>query len=96
MFFKDPNSRRKGAKCDLESASMALQTTTLDVDAIKQLYKHHLVSGKRIPFTVCPTWKLLEGLIRSYDENDDMTLRGDEKAQLLTTLATNPEIAVYR
>ena len=70
--------------------------TTLDVDAIRQLYKHHLVSGKRIPLTVCPSWKLLEGLIRSYDENGDNTLMGDEKAELLTTLATNPEIAIYR
>ena len=35
-------------------------------------------------------------LFRSYDENDDKTLMGEEKSELLTTLATNPEIAVYR
>ena len=84
-------------KCDLESAaSRSLQTVTLDVDAIRHLYKNHLVSAKRIPITACPSWRLLEGLIRSYDENDDKTLMGDEKSELLTTLATNPEIAVYR
>ena len=33
---------------------------------------------------------------RSYDENDDKALMGDEKSELLTTLASNPEIAVYR
>jgi len=94
---KDPRNRhKKGLNCDLASASKSLQMEELSVSSIRSLYKHHLVSGKRIPLTACPSWRLLEGLIRSYDENDDKTLMGEEKAALFTTLAANPEIAVYR
>lgn len=64
---KDPRNRRKGMKCDLESAAArSLQTVTLDVDAIRHLYQNHLVSAKRIPLTACPSWRLLEGLIRCW------------------------------
>ena len=38
----------------------------------------------------------MEGLVKAFDENDDKTLTGKEKAYLLTTLAANPEIAIYR
>ena len=43
-----------------------------------------------------PLSKINTLCLRSYDENDDKTLMGEEKSELLTTLATNPEIAVYR
>ena len=57
---------------------------------------HHLVSSKRIPITTCPTWRLVDGLVKAFDENDDKALVGEEKSHLLTTLAANPEIAIYR
>ena len=75
---------------------MPLQTSPLDLESLTNLYEHHLVSSRRIPLTTCPTWKLIEGLVKAFDENDDKTLTGKEKAYLLTTLASNPEIAIYR
>ena len=35
-------------------------------------------------------------MIQSFDDNNDQTLTGEEKVILLTTLATNPEIAAYK
>ena len=97
-LFSDPSMRFKKGKttCDFESASYVLQTSPLDLDSITNLHKNHLVSSRRIPLTTCPTWKLVEGLVKAFDENDDKTLTGQEKAYLLTTLASNPEIAIYR
>ena len=60
------------------------------------LHLHHLVSSKRIPLTACPTWRLVDGLVKAFDDNDDKTLTAKEKSYLLTTLAANPEIAIYR
>ena len=82
--------------CDFESASTLLKTSTLDLESIRNLHQHHLVSSRRIPITTCPTWRLVEGLVKAFDENDDKTLTGQEKSYLLTTLASNPEIAIYR
>ena len=97
-LFSDPSMRFKKGKttCDFESASNVLQTSPLDLDSITNLHKNHLVSSRRIPLTTCQTWKLVEGLVKAFDENDDKTLTGQEKAYLLTTLASNPEIAIYR
>ena len=98
QFISDGSQRFKKGKtiCDLESASMSLQTSPLDLESLTKLYQHHLVSSRRIPLTTCPTWKLIEGLVKAFDENDDKTLTGKEKSYLLTTLASNPEIAIYR
>jgi len=46
--------------------------------------------------TICPTYKLIRGLVSSFDEDSDLTLTADEKAVLLTTVATNPDIAIQR
>ena len=35
-------------------------------------------------------------MIQSFDDNDDQTLTAEEKVTLLTTLATNPEVAIYK
>ena len=82
--------------CNFESASSLLQTSPLDLESITTLHRNHLVSSRRIPITACPTWRLVEGLVKAFDENDDKTLTGEEKSYLLTTLASNPEIAIYR
>ena len=37
-----------------------------------------------------------QGLIQAFDDNDDQTLTADEKTTLITTLASNPEIALYK
>ena len=52
--------------CDVSVAaksSMFLYTANLDLDSIKNLYKYHLVSRRRIPITICPSWKLVQVLI---------------------------------
>lgn len=96
-IISDPENRsKKGEGCNIQASSMILKTNQLQADTIRDLYKLHLASASRIPLTVCPSWRLLEGLVRSHDENQDNSLTGDEKAQLVTTLATNPEAAVYR
>ena len=85
--------------CDIGQAiksSEFLHAINLDLNAIRDLYKFHLVSRRRIPLTTCPSWKFIQGLIQSFDDNDDQTLTGDEKVTLITTLATNPEIAIYK
>lgn len=73
-----------------------MHAINLDLTAIRDVFKFHLVSRRRIPITTCPSWKFVQGLIQSFDDNDDQTLTGDEKVTLLTTLATNPEIAAYK
>ena len=88
--------KKKKGICDFETASSSLQTSPLDLKSIAQLYLHHLVSSKRIPLTTCPTWRLVEGLVKAFDEDDDKTVTGREKTYLLTTLAANPEVAIYR
>ena len=40
--------------------------------------------------------KIFQGLIQAFDDNDDQTLTADEKTTLITTLASNPEIALYK
>ena len=37
-----------------------------------------------------------QGLIQAFDDDDDQTLTADEKTTLITTLASNPEIALYK
>ena len=39
---------------------------------------------------------LFQGLIQAFDDNDDQALTADEKTTLITTLASNPEIALYK
>ena len=52
-------------RCLIATQSQAsVNCTMFAVEAIKMLYKNHLVSAKRIPLTACPSWRLLEGLIR--------------------------------
>jgi hypothetical protein len=46
--------------------------------------------------TVCPTYKLIRGLVSTFDEDSDLTLTAEEKAVLLTTVATNPDLAIQR
>lgn len=85
--------------CDVSVAaksSMFLYTANLDLDSIKNLYKYHLVSRRRIPITICPSWKLVQGMIQSFDDDDDLTLTAEEKVTLLTTIATNPEVAINK
>ena len=50
----------------------------------------------RIPLTVCPTTKMVQGLVAAFDENGDDTLTGREKAMMITTVATYPDVAVYK
>ena len=57
---------KSSEKCDVSVAaksSMFLYTANLDLDSIKNLYKYHLVSRRRIPITICPSWKLVQVLI---------------------------------
>jgi len=68
----------------------------LDLNSIRGIYKYHLISRRRIPATICPSWKFVQGLIQAFDDNDDQTLTADEKTTLITTLASNPEIALYK
>ena len=35
-------------------------------------------------------------MIQSFDDDDDLTLTAEEKVTLLTTIATNPEVAIYK
>jgi len=87
------------ADCDVSEAakaSMFLYTANLDLESIRNLFKYHLVSRRRIPITTCPSWKLIQGMIQAFDDNDDQTLTADEKVVLLSTLATNPEVAIYK
>ena len=80
----------------VESSEFLLHAINLNLTAIRELYKFHLVSRRRIPITTCPSWKFVQGMIQSFDDNNDQTLTGEEKVTLLTTLATNPEIAAYK
>lgn len=85
--------------CDISVAAKSstfLYSSNMDLDTIRGLYKYHLVSRRRIPITICPSWKFVQALIQSFDDNNDQTLTADEKITLLTTLATNPEIAAYK
>ncbi len=87
------------ANCDISVAAKSsefLYAASVDLDTIRDLYKYHLVSRRRIPLTICPSWKLVQGLVLAFDDDDDNTLTAMEKIVLLTTLATNPEIAVYK
>ena len=54
------------------------------------------MSPRRLPLTVCPTYKLVRGLVEAFDEDGDLTLSADEKAVLITTVAVNPDVAVHR
>jgi len=81
---------------DVASTSEFLFADKLDLDSIRGIYKYHLVSRRRIPATICPSWKFVQGLIQAFDDNDDQTLTADEKTTLITTLASNPEIALYK
>jgi len=67
-----------------------------DLESIRGLYKFHLVSRRRIPMTVCPSWKLIQGMIQSFDDNEDQALTAEEKVTMITTIATNPEVALYK
>ena len=47
--------------CDVSqaiSSSEFLHAINLDLNAIRDIYKFHLVSRRRIPMTICPSWKL--------------------------------------
>ena len=57
-------------------SSEFLHAINLDLNAIRELYKFHLVSRRRIPITSCPSWKFIQSLIQSFDDNDDQTLTG--------------------
>ena len=49
--------------CDVSIAAkstMFLYTANLDLESIKGLYKYHLVSRRRIPVTICPSWKFIQ------------------------------------
>ncbi len=54
------------------------------------------VSPRRLPMTICPTYKLVRGLVESFDEDEDLTLTAEEKAVLISTVATNPDVAVHK
>ena len=54
------------------------------------------VSPRRLPLTICPTYKLVRGLVEAFDEDGDMTLTAEEKAVLISTVAVNPDVAVYK
>ena len=67
-IFKNIGSKndKSDQHCDVSVAaksSMFLYTANLDLDSIKNLYKYHLVSRRRIPITICPSWKLVQVLI---------------------------------
>ena len=55
-----------------------------------------MISRRRIPITICPSWKFVQGLVQAFDDNEDETLTAEEKLTLITTLATNPEIALNK
>lgn len=44
----------------------------------------------------CPSYKLVDALVAAFDENEDKTLTGSEKATMLTTLLTSPDVAANR
>lgn len=73
-----------------------LYAANVDLDTIRNLYKFHLVSRRRIPATSCPSWKFVQGLIQAFDDDDDQVLTVEEKVTLISTLATNPEIAIHK
>ena len=71
-IFKNIGSKndKSDQHCDVSVAaksSMFLYTANLDLDSIKNLYKYHLVSRRRIPITICPSWKLVQ-VIMSINE----------------------------
>ena len=71
-IFKNIGSKNdiSNQHCDVSVAaksSMFLYTANLDLDSIKNLYKYHLVSRRRIPITICPSWKLVQ-VIMSINE----------------------------
>lgn len=66
---------------------------TRDVKTGRFIFK---ITPRRIPMTVCPTYKLIRGLVSTFDEDSDLTLTAEEKAILLTTVATNPDLAIQR
>lgn len=85
--------------CDVSVAAKSaefLYAANADLDTIRGLYKFHLVSRRRIPATSCPSWKFVQGLIQAFDDDDDQVLTVEEKVTLISTLATNPEIAIYK
>jgi hypothetical protein len=46
--------------------------------------------------TICPTYKLVRGLVEAFDEDEDMTLTAEEKAVLISSVATNPDVAIHK
>ena len=45
---------------DVASTSEFLFADKLDLDSIRGIYKYHLVSRRRIPATICPSWKFVQ------------------------------------
>ena len=88
----------KTGLCDYSKAASVGFMRTADVgsDFIRDLFRAHLVSRRRIPMTACPSWKLIQGLIQSFDVDEDRTLSAAEKAHLIASLAGNPDLAVNR
>ncbi len=91
-------SRDPESPCDLSVAAenSFLYTSSVDSPTIRGLHRGHLASRRRIPMTACPTFRLVDALVRAFDTDEDGALRGSEKAVLVTTLSTWPHLAAHR
>ena len=89
---------KTGDDCDRSLAAKVGFLRTIDFDALamRNLYRAHLVSRKRLPMTVCPSWKTIQGFVKAFDMAEDNALTAEEKAQMITAIAGWPDVAVNR
>ena len=45
---------------EVAKASEFLFGDPLDLNSIRGIYKYHLISRRRIPATICPSWKFVQ------------------------------------
>lgn len=94
--FTEGESGAKNCHVGLTAPNSFLYSFIMNEKSLRNLYKTHLASRDWVPMTACPSYKLMDGLVQSFDENRDHTLTAKEKAMLITSISTNPDLVAYK
>ncbi|XP_059087062.1 uncharacterized protein LOC131883574 [Tigriopus californicus] len=94
--FTEGEPNAKNCHVGLTASNSFLYSFILNEKSLRNLYKTHLSSRHWVPMTACPSYKLMDGLVQSFDENRDHTLTAKEKAMLITSISTNPDLVAYK
>ena len=82
--------------CNVGEAASKSFLYSLTVDE-KTLRDVNAIPGiTRSAILICPSYKLVNALVSAFDADGDNTLIAQEKALMLSTLLTNPEVAVNK